>query len=173
MIIHSTILTITRPHDVAARAWSRTICPPAFQAMGEYWVQKFFPLHFKRGAEQRYAYARRSWKYLQLKRKRGVSDPLTFTGRLRTLAQNTVKVKGYATRCTVKFAVPNYAPLRKNLFTGRDRKGKQRKASPQPDKVKEMTTVTEVERRELIGVLEREIVAGIARVREKRVLRIQ
>ncbi len=92
---------------------------------------------------------------------------------MRTLIKHTATVRGYPTRCTIKFAVTDYAPLRRNTFTGVNRKGKRKKASPQPDKIKEITTILPAERDELVKVLEREIVAGIARVREKRVIEIK
>jgi len=159
-------VTMDRPHDISARAWNRDIMPKAWEAMGEHWVKTMLPLHFQTIAARRYGYAKRSEKYTRNKLRRGHGDaPLVYTGRLRELVKHTAQVKGYPSRCTVKFALPAYAPARRNTFTGRDRKGKQRVASRQPDKVKEITTILDYERKELIQVLDAAIQAGLARVR--------
>jgi hypothetical protein len=176
-------LQVTRPPDITVRNFRR-ILRDAHQAMGQKWIKEILPGHFKPGAESKYGYAPRTDRYLNDKRegkKREVSirqrrrptearrraieggmSPLVYTGTLRRTIKQSAKVRGYPTRATISLKVTDYAPLRRNTFTGIDAQGRKRKASPQPDKIKEIFTVTDGEAQELSWYLQEKVFEGIA-----------
>lgn len=140
------ILIEERPLDVALRAWRRDILKPMHQDIGDYWHDKIFPRHFKPGAAQKYKHAGRTQGYLEKKEKlarRGVVKRVSgqlqdnvFTGRMRADLQRSRIVRGYPTRTTVTMMGPRYVTMRVHK-------------SNQPDKARELTTVTSDEETEL------------------------
>lgn len=149
-----TRLTIDRPPDVAQRVWTREIMPKAHADQGEHWVHEFLPLHFRPGNAERYGFQPRTTTYLATKRKlarRGKAKEgglvsLVLTGATRDAITRIVAVRGYPTRATVTMVGPRYVTFRPFRKMG----------STQPDKVAEITAVTDAEQRELADVLHRQ-----------------
>lgn len=68
-------------------------------AVVEAWHQTFLPEHFKPGAERKYQYDPRNFKYLRRKRKkRGHQRPLEYTGTGKSAALANIKITGTSTR---------------------------------------------------------------------------
>ncbi len=175
-----------RPLDVVRDAW-RTITRKAYQAVGLYWVHNFLPRHFEPGAASRYRYEFRSLAYLLRKhgqstsglrasgvqrkelfsrlRKMDDDSPLVLTGYMKRQVMQTNVVRGFPTRATVYLYGPGYmtAKLGAGFRNRSDGKGGRfvDYSRRQPDKVKEMTTVTSDERNELAKVLTQALRDGI------------
>ncbi len=163
MIVLRGKLVENRPLDVVRDAW-RTITRNAYRAVGLYWVQNFLQKHFEPGAGQKYSYQFRTRAYQQRKDRQfaagrpmskggapviaGSDTPLVLTGYMKREVTTNVVVRGYPTRATVIMYGPQYLATR--FFKKR-----------QPDKAKELTTVTGAEREELAKVLRQELLAGI------------
>lgn len=99
-----------------------------------YWHQRFYPLHFREGADERYGYKPRSpGKKLKSKRSgvtlygisyeqrkwrlKGHGDPLTWSGLLRRMSGLPIAVRGTRFRATGTMQVPWYVkmtPARRN-----------------------------------------------------------
>jgi len=180
--------TFQQPEDVTVRKW-RTITRAAHEAQARRWFRLFFPLHFKPGAEQRYGYQHRSERYLRFKRNgrrlrvraeqlrkgqnrdtlrkaiEGGASPLVFTGHMRQMLKGSAEFRGFPTRGRVTMQAPVYAPSRRNTFTGIDAKGRSRKASRQPDKIAELTTVIPEEGADLSQFLDAQVAEGVRRHR--------
>ncbi len=172
MIVLRGKLVENRPLDVVRDAW-RTITRAAYRAVGLYWVQHFLPRHFMPGAASKYHYEYRSQAYLMRKHGRpsGASrkdmasnlrqlddqTPLVLTGRMKqdVLSQNVVR--GFPTRATVYL----YGPAYMNAKLGAGFASRKDFSRRQPDKAKEMTTVTSDEREILAQELRKALLAGI------------
>ncbi len=190
MIVLRGKLVENRPIDIVRDAW-RTITREAYRAVGLYWVANMLPKHFQPGAASKYNYEYRSQAYLLRKHGTNVGNlraiglkrrevfsklrqldnetPLVLTGRMKqdVLSQNVVR--GFPTRATVYLYGPQY--MNAKLGAGYARRKNDKGGTfvdysrRQPDKAKEMTTVTSDERNELAVVLTRELKAGIAAYR--------
>jgi hypothetical protein len=136
-----------RPADVSQRAWAE-ITRQAHGEMGEQWHREFLPLHFQAGARERYGYQSRSRGYLEKKRRlflRGLSkgtelQDLVFTGEMRSLLTSYSLIRAYPSRASVEMVAPRYITFRP--FDG---PAEVRKASSQPNKMAEVTTVNAAE----------------------------
>jgi hypothetical protein len=171
MIILRAKLTEKRPLDVARDAW-RVIMRAAYRAVGLYWVEKFLAGHFEPGAGEKYRYKIRSKAYRARKDRLraagqpfarggapvigGSNQPNVLTGYMRREMMRSVVVRGFPTRATVYLYGPAYLTTRFHT-------------KAQPDKPREITTVTDAERRELAKVLEAEVVKHLTAYRAPRV----
>lgn len=190
MIVLRGKLVENRPIDVVRDAW-RTITRAAYRAVGLYWVEKFLPKHFEPGAASRYRYDYRSAAYLMRKhgtnigsmrisgierkdqgshlRKLDDETPLVLTGRMKQDVLSQSVVRGFPTRATIYLYGPSYMNVK--LGAGYTKRKNNKGGTfvdytrHQPDKAKEMTTVTPPEREELAKVLRQELLAGIAAYR--------
>jgi hypothetical protein len=171
LIILRAKLIENRPLDVVRDAW-REIMRGAYRAVGLYWVEKFLQGHFEPGAAEKYRYKFRSRAYRDRKDRLlaagrpfakggapvigGGNQPNVLTGYMRREMTRSVVVRGFPSRATVIMYGPQYLTTRFH-----------KKA--QPDKGKEITTVTEAERKELSGVLLAEVEKRINAYRAQRV----
>ena len=140
------ILIEDKPIDVAMRAWRRDILKKAHEDVGDYWHEKMLPKHFKPGASQKYKHAARTPGYLKkkerlaargtVKRVSGQLQDNVFTGRMRADLKRSRIVRGYPSRTTITMHGPRYVTMRVHK-------------SNQPDKAKEITTITPEEEQEL------------------------
>jgi len=116
----------------------------AHAAVGRYWHEHFLKRHFEQDARGRYGYQARTAGYIRRKIREaehgkvlegGLVD-LVYTGLLREYLSNTGVVHAYPTSVTIRMAGPHYmtvVPFK----------------SGQPDKQKEVKTITREERDEL------------------------
>jgi len=136
--------------QTSVRAW-RTIMKEAHVAIGARWHKRMLPLHFKRGARNRYGYAPRKDKYKRRKarlersgRIQGFGDQdLVYTGLLKRSALGLASIRGFPTRAKIDLTLPSYA--RVNFMPGR------------PQLANEVLAVTPDEHQTLGSVLSREI----------------
>ena len=135
--------------------------------MGLYWVQNFLEGHFKPEATAKYGYKfRKYWIRLASQRRelktKGMGPfqlsrtPLVKTGYMKQELLSHVVVRGFPSRATVVMFGPKYTSMNFRTIN-------------QPNKPKEITTVTKAETRELIGVLKDALISGINAVRQTRV----
>ena len=165
IIIRPKILQ-TRPVGVSRDGW-RKIRRDAMRAMGEHWFKEMLPQHFDANAKYKYKHRPRSTKYKANKLKLaqrgkvqggGVTD-LVFSGRTRdALLNNIAIIRPFPSRVTVRMQGPPY--LTTNF----------RAKSNQPNKPREITTVTEAERKELARVARDKAVEGIKSFRESKTI---
>jgi hypothetical protein len=155
MIILRAKLVEKRPLDISRDAW-REITRGAHEDVGKYWVANMLEGHFNEGAGQKYRYKFRSKAYNERKDRNfaarrpmqkgaapviaGSGRPNVLTGRMMqdVLSQNTVR--GFPSRATVTLYGPQY--LNTRFYK-----------KVQPDKGKEITTVTSEEAKILSRVL--------------------
>lgn len=147
--------------DVSKRGW-RDITRRGYDATGRHWHSTILPLHFQPDARTRYRHDRRSHKWTERKArlaatgkaKLGGAVDNVFTGLLMDLVTNHWMMRAYPTRATVRMVGPRYVTMR--VWK-----------SHQPDKARELTTITNDERRELASILKKTIVAGLNAYRQK------
>jgi hypothetical protein len=168
MIILRAKLVEKRPLDISRDAW-RVITRKAHEDVGRYWVAHMLEGHFAEGAGQKYRYKFRTKEYQDRKNYNfaahrpmqkgaapviaGSGRPNVLTGRMMqdVLSQNTVR--GFPSRATVTLFGPDY--LNTRFY---------KKA--QPDKGKEITTVTAEEARILSRVLRDSVKDQLANARK-------
>jgi hypothetical protein len=171
MIVIRVKMTEQRPIGVVRDAW-RAITRRAYREVGLYWVDTYLAGHFKPGATEKYRYKIRSKAYRERKERlarlgrpfarggrpviAGAQQPNVLTGHMREQLMQNIIVRGFPTRATVVMLGPQYLNTRYY-----------KKA--QPDKPKEITTVTREEAKDLARVLEKEIVKGINSYRRQKV----
>lgn len=110
-----------------------------------FWHGEHFPRHFESQAAGRYHYQRRKRSYEIRKQKRfGHSNPLVFTGRLKSETTRTIKVTGTAKQAKGALSGPRY------LWAYRKDYG-------QPDKAVELLKTTHAEDRELAQHMDEEL----------------
>jgi len=111
------------------------------KAIGSLWHKEFLPRHFRRGAQRRYGYQRRSQRYLKRKQRaaeRGMiprsslGKPLVFTGVSEEQISRRSDITSTSKRARVKMSAP------KHFF-------QHRKDYGQSDKVEEVTRIVEQE----------------------------
>lgn len=103
-----------------------------FQDAGEYWFQKLFPDHFKPQARSEFQHESRTAKYLKSKRFRGVREGRfidnILSGKTRRFLQEGPRITATSQGVTVRLDAPLYF---------------RRQSAGQPDKVAEITNVSE------------------------------
>lgn len=165
-------LTERKPLDVARDGW-REITRAAYRAVGLHWLANYLKGHFEPGAAEKYRYRFRS-RYYRMRKDRlaaahrpfsrggspviaGGDRPNVLTGyMMHEMLRNQV-VRGFPSRCTVIMYGLAYLTTRFH-----------KKA--QPDKPKEITTVTDAERKELGKVLEKALADGIEAYRKRKTI---
>lgn len=153
MILIKTEITEERPFDVTVRAWPK-MKTRAHAAVGAYWHRRIFPRHFKFDAKNKYGHQKRTIGYQirkqRMARKGKAEAPGTvdnvLTGRMRESLSRSMTVRSFPTRATVKMEGPRYALMRPFK-------------SGQPNKGRELTTVT----REEAAVLEQVLLEAMER----------
>lgn len=163
MIVLRGRLTERRPIGVTRDSW-REITRAAYRAVGFHWHETYFAGHFKPGASEKYRYKMRSKAYRQRKERlaargqpfrqggrpviAGAQQPNVLTGYMRQQMRDNVIVRGFPSRATVIMLGPSYLTTRFRFKN-------------QPDKPREITTVTRDEEKDLARVLENELIKGI------------
>lgn len=180
----------TRPLDIPRKVWSE-ILKRANAEVGEVWHKEILPEHFKQGARAKYRHRLRRLRYDKRKVQQTgrrwsnqnpgiVAGPQPtdnmLTGYMRKELDRQRTVKAYPTRVTITMYGPQYMTMK--TFTGdvgravkegwTYGKGKtfsKRFSGHQPDKRKEITTVTEAEKKRLALVLSESVAQQIAAYR--------
>lgn len=180
MYVLSAKLTETRPADVARDAW-RNISRNAMQALADHWHENMLDDHFKPQATAKYRHQLRGRSYRKRKAwlasqgrpwakggkpiiMGGVVDNV-LTGYMREQLKQNAAIMAYPTRATLKMYGPRYMTMRvfrgdarrairEGWTYGRGQKFSSRSGANQPDKVKEITTITSSQMRELAAVAE-------------------
>jgi hypothetical protein len=146
-------------HKLSVRAHKATMRETLREA-AEHWHREIAPKHFQTGAAQRYGYQPRSPRTREIKRRlaaRGkVADggalDLVWSGRMRDAVLNAGFIRATAARATLKMVGPFYMKFR--AFANRRQvTGRAGASGQQPDKPKELTTVTPGERRTLAKIM--------------------
>jgi hypothetical protein len=154
-----------RPVGIARDPW-RKIARESMGEVGHYWFQNFFPEHFKEGAKYKYRHRPRQTAYKRNKVKlaqrgkvlMGGTVDNVFSGRtMQALLGNIAIVRPFPSRVTVYMRGPRYLATR---F---------RTASNQPNKPKELTTVTRDEQRVLNRVARDAVAQRIRDYREQKI----
>lgn len=190
-------LWMDQPPEMSARQW-RKITKAALTEMGAKWHKEYLPRHFTRNAPAMYGHQKRSEGYLKRKRRAaskagvrhmgavvrvkygGMIDNV-FSGEMERRVKALAAVRATPTRVTVKMTGPRYMTMRR--FAGnRDRavregwtygrgqrfRNKGRGSGLQPDKAREITTLTERENAELVGYMNSRVTAGWRAWKERR-----
>lgn len=159
-------VTFKRPPDVTIRQW-RSGMRDAWRAVGERWQTVMLPRHFTRAAAANYGHQPRNSKYLKRKRlagrgygylarfaarlgmsvKYGGEVDNVLTGRMEAALKLPARIIAFPSRVTIRMIGPRYMTFR----TGRN--------SKQPDKGKELTTLTSSERQDLSRFYQAEVLA--------------
>lgn len=156
---------------VSERQWNKAKLG-AHDAIGKKWHSEMLPSHFHKGAPEKYGHAKRSSSYLKRKRimaakqkrlpgggtvQRGGQIDNVYSGDMERSLKRVGVIRAYPSRATVTMSGPRYMTMR--VFEGNRAdavtkgwtygKGKtfSQRAGKQPDKVKEITTTTEQERK--------------------------
>lgn len=170
MILIKTTVYEKRPLDVVRDAW-RDICRNAHQAMGEHWHQNILPDHFTEKARYRYRHKLRSFRYrLRKERLAAAGKPYAkggapilmggkvdnvLTGYMQKQLESSKTIQAFPSRVTIKMFGPRYITMRAYKKDG-------------PDKGKEITTVTNDQRKELAKVFQTSIDDQLASYRQQR-----
>lgn len=149
----------TRPADIGRDPW-RIIMRRAHQLMGEHWHQQFLPDHFTPQAKFRYRHQLRTRGYL--KRKPSLPDVImggqvdnVVTGYMMEQLKSSKAIRAYPSRVTIKMHGPRYVTMRSWKIR-------------QPNKAKEIATVTADQKKTLAGVLKQSVIDQIAAYRAPR-----
>jgi hypothetical protein len=145
----------------------REVLRAAWADCGTEWHKKYLPRHFRRGAEARYGYRRRTAAYLKRKvrearRGRAVEGgviPLVFTGLLRRTLTSSATIRGYPSRFSVQMTSLTYAPQR-------------RRTTKQPPLIEEAFRLRDDEANQLADFLAARITHHNGRVRHRRRVRL-
>lgn len=150
-----------RPFGVPRDRW-RIIKRGGMTEVARTWHSDMLPDHFTTEAKRKYRHRDRSKPYRERKKKLamrgkvqggGVIDNV-FTGRSRdSLINNVGIIRAFENRVTVKMQGPDY--LKFNFRASRN----------QPNKPREITTVTEAERKQLAKVARDVVIEGIKQTR--------
>jgi len=109
----------------------RKIIKEELQGLVKMWWRRFLPMHFKPGAEHKYHYKKRSRRYQSKKASlTGRVTPLVKTGRMRIAVTRSVAISGSSKKARGTLTAPVYLDTHD---------------PSQPDKAKEMTTMTKGE----------------------------
>lgn len=179
-------LFMDQPPEMSARQW-RQITKAALEKLAAKWHKDILPQHFTRAAPQKYRHQPRTAGYLKRKRRAagragvrhmgqivrvkygGLIDNV-FTGELERRVKQLAAIRATPTRVTLKLTGPRYMTMRR--FAGNKAeavakgwtygRGKKFKATGkgsglQPDKAREITTVTEQELVLLTSFLNRSV----------------
>ncbi len=124
----------------------------------DFWHSEFLPMHFKRGAKQKYGYKDREKRYNERKRrKKGHTRPLEFSGQMKRELLRRVRLTGTSKKATGSMSAPRY------MY----------KYQPgQPDKASEVTAVTQRELQQMAFQMDRKLQKKMNRNRKKRTVRV-
>lgn len=166
----------------------------AHQAQGIYYHTELVPGHFKVGASDKYAYARRSSKYLERKRRMwerrsrlpngqyvegsGLTD-LVLSGDMRDQVTKKSVIRPYPTRVTIAMDGPRYMVMKTfdgdveravregwGYGKGRRKKFSKSRSGVQPDKQKEIQATTRQERDDLAAIADKILQQHLTRTGE-------
>lgn len=176
-------IRMERPPEVAVRRWNE-ITRAGHEEEGRHWHQKMLPEHFKPYAKFKYRHRRRTRKYLDRKLKLAQAGKVLEGGQIDNVAkgamrraiQSTGVVRAFPSRVSIKMIGPRYMTFRsiadldeetkKKIRAGRVGKGKF--SGDQPDKPKELLTVTAPEEKKLAEVLGGSVERQLRELREPR-----
>jgi hypothetical protein len=183
-----------RPPDVARDAW-RDISRAGLQAVAEHWHVHILPDHFTEQARYRYRHQLRGIKYGRRKAhlaaagrpfEQGGAPVIgpqptdnVLTGYMQQQLQSSKAITAYPTRVTLKMYGPRYMTMRvfrgdvkeairRGWTYGKGKKFHSGSGRDQPDKVREITTITADQMGELVGVLEQRTTELLAAYRAPR-----
>ena len=148
-MISGIVITIRKPAYMSTRAFKEAT-RKGFKVIGEHWHEHMLPSHFEPGANRKYNYRKRSADWIRGKtrgqaRERNVFGsahvPNVWTGRMRDALTRFSRIRAFPTRSTLVMTGPPYINMRFQA------------GSNQPDKAKEVTTVTTRQGRELSRLL--------------------
>lgn len=142
----------------------------SLESAAEFWMRRFFPMHFAPGNRQRYNHEPRSRVYRsKVKEQEGQGDgkntDLIFSGMSRRWLRSSAKITGTSNQATLRmngpgyFANPFIGRIKKQLYTrpGEKPQFTMIDIKRQPNKVKELTQVRDDERREIGQHLQSEL----------------
>jgi hypothetical protein len=184
-------LVSSRPLDIPRDVW-RAILRKGHQDVGDAWHTKILPEHFTARARAKYRHRLRRLRYDKRKREIAASgrpwsrqnpNPVilagavdnVLTGFMMKQLQQSKTVRAFPSRVTITMYGPTY--ISANTFTGNAKQAMQEgwtygkgkkfsaKSGNQPDKRREITTVTQEEKRMLAGVLEQSVSEQLAAYR--------
>jgi hypothetical protein len=146
MAVALNMLTVYEGVDLGPRQLGK-YTKAAHQEIGYRWQIDMLPRHFTSAARSIYRHKPRSRKYEQRKRQlagrglvqEGGNVDLVFTGLTKRLMRQRHQVQAFPSRVTIKMLGPSYLRMRPNK-------------SNQPDKAKEITTVTAEEEKKLTAI---------------------
>lgn len=98
------------------RRGAPTIIKRGMFDLAKTWHKKFLPLHFKRGAPQKYKYEAREPNY-EARKRFDRKPPLVWSGQTKAQARVLFHVTGSAKRVTGKFALPRYIRMHRSTRT--------------------------------------------------------
>ncbi len=112
-------LNIEFSEDVTVRNMRR-IGRAMHQAMGERWLRKYLPLHFRQQTRRRYGFQKRKSKYLKNKQRLAKTGEVEDSGRtllvhsgdLRRAMSRRFFVRAFPSRATINMPGPSYARMR-------------------------------------------------------------
>lgn len=145
--------TLTQPPEVGKRKW-RECTKAGYEAMGRFWHKNYLSDHFNRAANTKYQHQPRKVKYLKNKQRGGRRKvdgvwitiqyggqvDNVYSGRLESLMKSPAVIQAFPTRVNVKMVGPRYVSMRPWK-------------SGQPNKGREISTVTEEQQTQLEKVL--------------------
>lgn len=145
----------------------REVLRTAWADCGQEWHKKYLPRHFRRGADTRYGYRKRTDKYLQRKtrdarRGRAIEQgltPLVYSGQLRRTLTQSATIRSFPSRFKVEMTSPTYAPQRQ-------------RSDRQPPLIEEAFRLRDEEQEQLANFLADRITHHNERVRHRRRVRI-
>lgn len=162
-------LTVQPDPKTMTRAEKR-VMKEGFLAMATHWHSNFLPRHFEESAKTKYRHQNRSSKWQKRKEQlarlgkaqRGGLVDNVLTGQLEQTAKAIKTISAFPTRATVRMSGPKYITMNPTTARG------------QPDKAKEITTVTRREQKTLNAIFKKHVVRGFNKIRRrsKKVIRI-
>lgn len=180
----------TRPLDIPRDIW-RQFLRNAHSDVGDWWHEVILPEHFAPGARAKYRHRLRRLRYDRRKSDRAgrpwsdqnpgiVQGPQPtdnlLTGAMQRELQRQRTVRAFPTRVTITMYGPRYMSMRtfsgdvgravkEGWAYGKNQSFTKRYSGHQPDKRKEITTVTQEELRRLSQVLRDSVVEQLAAYR--------
>jgi hypothetical protein len=139
----------------------------ALEAAAQHFVEHILPGHFKSGAERKYGYKERTFKYVRKKRREGKGyDPNVYTGRLRDLMLSK-RPKARVTKDGVSLTwrgLPRYTFMTDTVETVKSGKRKGQVITVErPNKPEELTAVNKADADLLATAFQKGFDAVVAR----------
>lgn len=126
----------------------RKVVKAELQRIVLFWWKKFLPKHFSTRAQYYYRYRHRTKLYNTKKMsKKGHKIPLVFTGNLKRMVTQSVKISGSSKRAQGKLNAPNYTYMYQKSDSGH------------VDKAAELTVMTEKEIQTMTKEIDRRVQA--------------